>query len=72
MRNMIGHDSWWIDKNRNIHMNNVEPYSFEEFNGEILATSLLLTAISVSYMKRFFPEKLDELMHEINSVSKET
>ena len=72
MRNTIGHDSWWIDANQNFHAGNEEPYSFEEFNGEILATSLLLTAISVSYMKRFFPEKLDEVMHEINSVSKET
>ena len=71
MRNTIGHDKWWFDENNNFCMEGEEPFTEEEFYGEIIASSVLLSSIAISYMTKKFPESLKQLMREIDSYSQD-
>jgi len=67
MRNTIGHDKWWFDEDNNFCNQDGDKFSEEEFYGEIVAFSILLTSISINYMQRKFPESLQQLMSEISN-----
>lgn len=66
MRNTIGHDKWWFDDNHNFCTEDGEIFSEEEFYGEIVSFSILMTSISINYMQRKFPDDLERLMSKIS------
>jgi len=71
MRNVLGHDSWWFDENGRFCYPNEEPYDFKEFAGELVATSILLEAINVKYLQKFFPESLERINQLMTKMSAE-
>ncbi len=62
MRNVLGHDNWWFDEQGRFCYPNEEPYDFGEFAGELVATSLIVEAVNIKYLQKFFPESLERIM----------